>query len=68
MCSRRGLGTQHRISQESFEEWAPAFPSGFDFNRVLEAALRDTEVPRTRTATAAHFPSATFEKTDQPTL
>jgi hypothetical protein len=65
MCSRRGLGSQQRIRQEGFEEWTPAFPSRFDFNRVLEAALHYAEVLRTRAATAADFPSPTFEETDE---
>jgi len=68
MCSGRGLGTQQRISQESFEERTPAFPRRFDFNRIPEAALHDAEVFRTRTATAADFPSATFEETDESTF
>ena len=66
MCSRRSLGAQQRIRQEGFEEWTPAFPSRFDFNRVLEAALRNAEVLRTRTAT--DLPSPTFEETDERTF
>jgi hypothetical protein len=68
MCSGRGLGTQQRIGQECFEERTPAFPSRFDFNRVPEAAPHDAEVFRTGTATAANFPSATFEETGESTF
>jgi hypothetical protein len=67
MRPRRGLSTQQRISKESFEKWTPTITSGFQFNRVSEAALRNAEVSATRAA-AADFPSATFEATDQSTL
>jgi hypothetical protein len=68
MRSRRGLSTQQRIRQEGFEKWTPAVTSGFQFNRVSEAALRNAEVSEAGAATATDLPSATFEETDQSTV